>query len=402
MLKQLGTFAILAVCLFALVCASVCPPVAADIWTSGKVAYSSSVYGDKDIVVMDPNGGHPAVWILAGSSDDEYDPTWAPDGRRLLYVRKLSPQPHIGDPTEGDAIYLRDGVGEHHIILRNAGAPTWAPTILGPSEAPGILIDTTESGIKVYQLDEIADVLGLQLRLQGGNERAAWNHIFQDANIPARYHNRFGEVFAYIRNRGNRTLRVRALYWDSDNDSWQTYPLSDIDTANQPSDPAWSPDGRYIAYIGGGTWEKPWIGASLYVYDVVEETSTKIVQGLSGRHMSKPTWGRGEIFFAWEHPGFRNGAKALFTVRPDGSELKIKYSWPGYALLHPTVAPYGGEFIMTRHHLNTGARDLYKGTPWTHNWQEIGRDTYNDDADWWHAPDRAYSVEPGASQLTTT
>ena len=63
---------------------------------------------------------------------------------------------------------------------------------------------------------------------------------------------------------------------------------------------------------------------------------------------------------------------------------------------------YGGEFIVSRHNLNTGNRYLYKITRRTNNWQRIGLSsaTYNDDADWWHPS--YFPVEPGASQLTTT
>ena len=296
--------------IFALVCAGVCPPVAADIWTSGKVVYTSNTYGDKDIVVMGPNGGHPEeMWVLAGSGDDEYDPTLSRNGDLLLYVRRSNRQSRLSDPTGSDSIYVRGSNGEHHLVVPNAGAPTWAPTTLYGSDY-GINLNVFTDGERQAQYVS--------------KYAAGWIPIFQNVNYPDRVKNKWLYAFAYISNRGNRVLRVGALYWD--NGGWSRILLLTIDGENQPSDPAWSPDGRYIAYVAGGTWEEALKGASLYVYDIVKETRTKIVQGISGRYMSKPTWGRGEILFAWSNPGFRGGALGLFSVSPDGSGLRITYS----------------------------------------------------------------------------
>lgn len=327
MFKQLGTFAILAVCLFALMCASVCPPVAADFYTSGKVVYTTNALGDYDIAVMGPNGRH--VDYLASSTDNEYDPTWSPDGTEVLYVRWSFGAPEI---------WLMDADGSNQRrISFVAEDPSWAPDgdrfvarALGPK------------ALAIYRLNEARD-------------------------------------------------------------DYSDFDFFDIESDNQ-ANPAWSPDGRYIAYVAGGASNQSWSGGSLYVYDVAADRSTKIVSGSPGRYMSWPTWGPQSyrIVFAWEHAGFQDGNRILFSVTRTGEDLRWENGWGGYWLYHPTVAPFGGEFIVARHDPNTNNRDLYKVTRRTVNWQRLDPDsgTYHDDADWWHPS--SFSVEPGASQLTTT
>ena len=109
-------FVILWEFIFALVCAGVCPPVATDIWTSGKVVYSTNAYGDTDIAVMGPDGEQVAV--LTSSSDYESNPTWSPDGSEILYVRY----------SAGKAVWLMDaGCDNQRSIVSFGEYPSWAP-----------------------------------------------------------------------------------------------------------------------------------------------------------------------------------------------------------------------------------------------------------------------------------
>lgn len=322
MFKQLGTFAILAVCLFALVCASVCPPVAASISESGKIVYTTNALGDWDIAVMGPNGGH--VEGLTSSTDDEYNPTWSPDGTEILYIRN-----RFGTSD----IYLMDADGSNQRpITTIAYDPSWAP------DGDRFVARWSSGALVIYELNEARD-------------------------------------------------------------GWDDFDI--IVSSDTPVHPAWSPDGRYIAYVDGPDFVT---GASLYVYDVAADRSTKIVSGFPGSNMSWPTWGpqSDNILFAWAHPEYAEGNPGIFGVGRTGVNLGIALANPGYYLYHPTVAPYGGEVVFTMVNPDTGERDLKKITSRTSNVQDIGlsEGTFNDDADWWHPS--SFSVEPGASQLTTT
>ena len=310
--------------IFALVCASVCPPVAADIWTSGKVVYTTNAAGDLDIAVMGPNGERVAV--LTTSFDDEFNPTWSPDGSEVLYVRD----------NFGNEVWLMDADGDNRRSIVAFGEdPSWAPD---------------------------------------GDRFVARDHWDETLDI--------------------YTLNAARNDWDD---------VDVIVDSGNPAYPAWSPDGNYIAYVAGAP-DYPSTGGSLYVYDVAADRSTLIVSGSPGYNMSSPTWGPQSyrIVFAWENAGFAGGAWGIFSVTRDGGSLDIMNWWDGYRIFHPTVAPYGGEFIVARYDPSTDERYLYKVTRRTNNWQRLYPDsgTYNDDADWWHPS--YFPVEPGASQLTTT
>lgn len=321
-------FLMLSAFILTLVCAGVCPPVAADIWTSGKVVYTTNAYGDLDIVVMGPNGEH--VEDLTFSTDDEFDPTWSPDGTEILYVRHTN---------LGNEVWLMnaDGSNQRHIVVYGEH-PSWAPD---------------------------------------------------------------GDRFV-ARNHDDEHLAIFTL--NEERDDWSDVEV--IVVSGNPAYPAYSPDGNYIAYVAGGTSDNPHVGGSLYVYDVAADRSTKIVSGSPGYSMSYPTWGpqSNQIVFAWENAGWGDGAPGIFTVRRDGDFLQIMNWWDDYRMFHPTVAPYGGEFIYSLYDVNSGERHLYKHTRRTNNSQRIGLSsasaTFNDDADWWHPS--YFPVEPRASQLTTT
>lgn len=111
----------LAFCVIALavVYASVCSPVFASIWESGKIVYTSR-HGDLDICSMGPNGGGRA--ILTTNPADDYDPTWSPDGTEILFVSERGGQPDM---------YIMNANGSNQRrVRRNSGhrtSPTWAP-----------------------------------------------------------------------------------------------------------------------------------------------------------------------------------------------------------------------------------------------------------------------------------
>lgn len=111
----------LAFCVIALALgyASVCPPIFASIWESGKIVYTSR-HGDLDICSMGPNGDGQT--ILTTDLADDYDPTWSPDGTEILFVSERGGQPDV---------YIMNANGNNQRrVRRNSGhrtSPTWAP-----------------------------------------------------------------------------------------------------------------------------------------------------------------------------------------------------------------------------------------------------------------------------------
>ncbi len=98
------------------------------------------------------------------------------------------------------------------------------------------------------------------------------------------------------------------------------------------SQPAFSPDGRYLAYIvANGEWE------DLALYDLEKEKKEILVHG-DGFHIMQPNWIQGMRFFGWSHDSKRifyirnaHGASELWCARVEnGVETQIDvapYTW---------------------------------------------------------------------------
>jgi len=89
-----------------------------------------------------------------------------------------------------------------------------------------------------------------------------------------------------------------------------------------PTEPAWSPSGRFIAYRAGGDC------TSLYIVDVATGRSHALTRtGCSfskPRRDTEPTWSPdgSEIAFV-RTPDFDQGPGQLFAIHPDGSGLRL-------------------------------------------------------------------------------
>jgi len=85
---------------------------------SGLIAYNSSSGGDFAISIINPEGGGGKVVYSDGSCED---PSWAPDGRHLVFSRTLSGHTdlYILDTVTKEAIQLTRNFG-------NCTQPTWS------------------------------------------------------------------------------------------------------------------------------------------------------------------------------------------------------------------------------------------------------------------------------------
>lgn len=105
-----------------LVSVSSCVNAFASIWESGKIVYTSQYlrFSDLDIYSMGPNGDDSTQ--LTDSIADDYDPTWSPSGRQILFVSERYGQPDI---------YIMDDNGDNQERVRSVSghrtSPTWAP-----------------------------------------------------------------------------------------------------------------------------------------------------------------------------------------------------------------------------------------------------------------------------------
>ena len=94
--------------------------VSPDWGRDGRIAYSSRRSGRYHICVYDPEDGQTVQ--LTKEYVDHESPSWAPDGRHIVYVRTIN---YNAD------LYILDTMGDSPIRLTNMSgdwyAPSWSP-----------------------------------------------------------------------------------------------------------------------------------------------------------------------------------------------------------------------------------------------------------------------------------
>ena len=116
-------------------------------------------------------------------------------------------------------------------------------------------------------------------------------------------------------------------------------------------DPAWSPDGRKLVF-SGARGADPAAGTDLYTLDLASGSSRRLT--FRGGRDRAPAWSsRGRIAFtrggqtlAPDAPGaFRPGSGNVYTVRPDGRALRQLTYRSGS---DPSWSPHAGKIVFVR------------------------------------------------------
>ncbi|GAK58088.1 WD40-like Beta Propeller [Candidatus Vecturithrix granuli] len=193
-----------------------------------QIAFKSNRNGNFDIYVMDADGSNQRQ-ITNDPANDE-DPAWSPDGTRIVFHsdRKGSMEVFVMNADGSDVTQLTDTIGKN-------GIPAWSPD--------GTRIAYTGNrylGWNVY----VMDVDGSNdRRLTDGHGacRPDWSPDSTHIAFVSKEGDGKGEIWVMPSDASTKTrLTTDEAYYDY-------YP-------------AWSPDGRYIAYAKGpeahsGNWE---------------------------------------------------------------------------------------------------------------------------------------------------
>jgi TolB protein len=179
---------------------------------AGKIAFVSDASGSNDILVMNADGSGREN--LTTGTEDDAEPAWSPDGRRLAFVRS-APQP---------VMYLIGADGQGLRRLSAGASPAWSP------DGERIMFSRRVGrGADLYVVRAEGQAARRLTRTAAVESDPEWS---PDGRLVAFVRpGRAGSAHVYVmRANGRRVRRVTSG------------PLED-------SSPTWSPDGRRIAFV---------------------------------------------------------------------------------------------------------------------------------------------------------
>ena len=181
----------------------------------GRIAFVSARSGNRDIWVMDADGGQHQQLTTHGSAD--YSPSWSPDGQKIAFVSSRSGNPDIW-------VMDADGGNKRRLTTHNAHdySPSWSP------DGQKIAFGSNRSGNRVIWV----------MDTDGGNKRRLTTHGNYDVQ-PSWSPD--GRKIAFVSGRsGNSDI------WVMNADGGNKRELTTYEGLDWY--PRWSPDGRKIAF----------------------------------------------------------------------------------------------------------------------------------------------------------
>ena len=243
------------------------------------LAYTSNRDGDLTIYVMDIRTKEH--WRLTDRHEKEWAPAWSPDGRWIAFVSGGHENPPFGKITSH--IYKTDVKGVHLVQLTDRGKngrPAWSP------DSQWIAFVSYHRGDDrkgIY----VMDTNGRKLRRLNDQKVQALNGIFQSEcawspdgeqiafSIVVPRHDRMHLCVIDVDGKNFRQLtQGPPILGNKDN-----FPFPGI------HQPAWSPDGKWIAYV----FEKTFGNADIYIIDAEGNGRGKPLVKDAGRDIS-PAW----------------------------------------------------------------------------------------------------------------
>ena len=255
-----------------------------------RIAFRSDRDGNYGIYVMDDDGTN--LTKLTQHASYYWDPVWSPDGRRIAFMAQS-----FGNNN----IYVMDDDGTNLTNLTQHAvegeAPAWSPNsrhIAFISNSDIYVTDT--DGIKFIKL--IQDAVGGFY----GSGAPAWS---PDGRRIAFVSRRDGNRNIYVMDADGIDLTNDGIYFTNPNLNLTQHAASDWD-------PAWSPDGRRIAFMSdrdGNT--------GIYVMDDDGTNLTKLTQHDASDW--DPAWSPDGRRIAFRSD--RDGNYGIYVMDDDGTNL---------------------------------------------------------------------------------
>jgi Tol biopolymer transport system component len=270
----------------------------------GRIAFAQrDADGVSQIVVAEKDGRNQRV--ITKGPQPSWFPAWSPDGKRMLFTRELKGkhQLWIMNADGGDARALVESDGS--II-----AGSWSPDGKQIAYARNEGGEPQPQGLKIW----IAEADGSKARrLTTAKEKTI------DENVPRWSPDGKRIAFTSNQREGRYEIWVTEIATGKAEVLTKAYHDKELKADIEQKVPAWSPDGKWIAYWCGVEMSDPRPNVPRHVW-VMRADGTgqkKLVGG------DDPNWSpTGESII---HSVLVQGKPALGIVRPDGTDAKILF-----------------------------------------------------------------------------
>jgi TolB protein len=280
---------------------------------NGLIAFSVSSPGN-DIATMEPDGGDVTLLTHNPSGGDPYDsePTWAPNGEQLAFVRA---------EASGKRIWVMNANGT------NAHAVSAGPSDSDPAWSPEgrQLVFTTDGGTGHQQL-AIVNANGTGFRQLGSPGISSGDPAWSPD----------GSLIAFVQETpttsANDIYTIRPDGSDLHNVTNNPRHLS-CGTLSEATEPNWSPDSQELIYSGNET-----VCGNPVVMEIKPDGSDRQQLGSENppgpNHFGQlhPVWSPDGRYIAFENPESKSGqiTDQIYVMNADGSDIHQITSAAGY------------------------------------------------------------------------
>lgn len=186
-----------------------------------------------DIWVMDADGGN--MMNLTRHAGDEFDPAWSPDGKAIAFTHHL--RDAGSTPIYALTLIKPDGTGR---VRLSEDFVEWDPTFSPDGKWLLYVISANSHDFFYFRAawNDFTEPKAFDLRALFGE----FGEVSDPAWAP------FGDQFVYVENKGGRQDIVHVTYVKMEQNGLHQPTETVLTETGHESDPAWSPDARWLAF----------------------------------------------------------------------------------------------------------------------------------------------------------